>query len=51
MEYSSAIKRMKWSFVEMWVDLETVIQSDVIQKRKTNIICKAYMWNLEQWYK
>ena len=26
------------SFVEMWMDLETVIQSEVSWKRKTNII-------------
>ena len=35
-EYYSAIKRNKiGSFVETWIDLETVIQSEV---RKTNII-------------
>ena len=38
MEYYSAIKRNKiGSFVETWLDLETVIQSEVSQ-RKTNII-------------
>ena len=38
MEYYSAIKRNKiGAFVEMWMDLETVIQSEV-RKRKTNII-------------
>ena len=38
MEYYSAIKRNKiGSFVEMWMDLETVIQSEV-RKRKTNIV-------------
>ena len=37
MEYYSAIKRNKiGSFVETWIDLETVIQSEV-RKRKTNI--------------
>ena len=37
MEYYSAIKRNKiGSFVETWMDLETVIQSEV-RKRKTNI--------------
>ena len=37
-EYYSAIKRNKiGSFVETWMDLETVIQSEV-RKRKTNII-------------
>ena len=35
MEYYSAIKRNEIvSFVEMWVDLETVIQSEVSQKEK-----------------
>ena len=38
MEYYSAIKRNKnVSFVEMWMDLETAIRSEVRQK-KTNII-------------
>ena len=35
MEYYSAIKRKETgSFVEMWMDLETVIQSEVSQKEK-----------------
>ena len=35
MEYYSAIKRNEiGSLVEMWVDLETVIQSEVSQKEK-----------------
>ena len=35
MEYYSAMKRNKiGSFVEMWMDLETVIQSEVSQKEK-----------------
>ena len=35
MEYYSDIKRNKTgSFVEMWMDLETVIQSEVSQKEK-----------------
>ena len=34
-EYCSAIKRNEFeSFVEMWMDLETVIQSEVSQKEK-----------------
>ena len=34
-EYSSATKRKEiGSFVEMWMDLETVIQSEVSQKEK-----------------
>ena len=35
MEYYSAVKRNETgSFVEMWMDLETVIQSEVSQKEK-----------------
>ena len=35
MEYYSAIKRNEiGSFVEMWVDLDSVIQSEVSQKEK-----------------
>ena len=35
MEYYSAIKRNKnESFVETWMDLETVVQSEVSQKEK-----------------
>ena len=35
MEYYSAIKRNEiGSFVEMWMDLESVIQSEVSQKKK-----------------
>ena len=36
MEYISAIKRNEiGSFVETWMDLETVIQSEVCQKEKS----------------
>ena len=35
MEYYSAIKRKEiGSFVEMWMNIETVIQSEVSQKEK-----------------
>ena len=35
MDYYSAIKRNEiGSFVDMWMDLETVIQSEVSQKEK-----------------
>ena len=38
MEYYSAIKRNETgSFVEMWMDLESVIQSEVRQKRVKQI--------------
>ena len=39
MEYYSAIKRNEiGSFVEMWMDLESVIQSEVSQKEKNKYI-------------
>ena len=51
MEYYSAIKRNEiGSFVEMWMDLETVIESEVSQKEKNKYI-NTYMWNLEKWYR
>ena len=34
MEYYSAIRRKTGTFAEMWVDLETVIQSEVSQKEE-----------------
>ena len=47
MEYYSTIKRNEiGSFVETWMDLETVIQSEVSQKEKNK-----YIWNLEKWYR
>ena len=48
MEYYSAIKRNEvGSFVEMWMDLQTVIQSEVSQKEKNKYrivthICGIY---------
>ena len=53
MEYYSSIKRKKiGSFVETWMDLETVIQSEVSQNEK-NKYCNinTYMWNTEKWYR
>jgi len=42
MEYYSAIKRNETvSFVEMWIDLESVIQSEVSRKEKKNHILKS----------
>ena len=53
MEYYSTIKRNEiGSFVETWMDLDTVIQSEVSQKEKNKIsYINAYMWNLEKWYR
>ena len=52
MVYYSAIKRNEiGSFVETWMDLETVIQSEVIRKERNITYTNAYMWNLEKWYR
>ena len=40
---------MGGSFVEMWMSLESVIQSEVSQKKKNKYI-NTYMQNLEKWY-
>ena len=46
MEYYSAIKRIKTgSFVEIWMDVEFVIQSEVRKQISYNM----YMWDLEKW--
>ena len=37
MEYHLAIKNKSVPFAEMWIHLQTVIQSEV-RKRKTNIV-------------
>ena len=43
MEYYSAIKKKKiGSFVETWMDLETVIQSEISQKEKS----KSHILNI-----
>ena len=42
------------SFVETRLDLETVTESEVSQKVKTNTVYEtniAYMWNIEKWYR
>ena len=53
LEYYSAIKRNEIElFLETWMDLETVIQSEVSQKEKKQIsYINVCMWNLEKWYK
>ena len=36
----------------MWIDLETVIHSEVNSEREKQILyISAYMWNLEKWYR
>ena len=47
MEYSSAIKRNETgSFVEMWMDLETIIQSEVSQKNKNKYCILMHIYGI-----
>ena len=50
MEYYSAIKRNEMEvFVMRWMDLETVIQSEVSQKEKNKYrYANTYIWNLKK---
>ena len=35
----------------MWIDLESITQSELTQKEKKQILyINDYMWNLEKWY-
>ena len=48
MQYYSAIKRNKIElFVVRWMDLESVIQSEVSQKEKIPY-ANTYIWNLKK---
>ena len=48
MEYYSATKRNEiGSFVKMWMELETLKQSEIGQKEKKSNI-NTYMWNLKK---
>ena len=49
MEYYSAIKRNEiGSFVEMWMDLETVIQSEVSQKEKNKYCILTHICGIKK---
>ena len=49
MEYYSAIRRNEIElFVVRWMDLESVIQSEVSQKAKNILHANTYIWNLKQ---
>ena len=52
MEYYSAIKRNKIElFIVRWMDLESVIQSEVSQKEKQKkqiLYANIYIWNLKK---
>ena len=43
-------RKWKGSFVEMWMDLEAVIQSKPEREKQMSYI-NAYLWNLEKWYR
>ena len=46
MEYYSAIKRNEiWSSVDMWMDLESIIYSEVSQKEKTKYCMLTHIWD------
>ena len=48
MDYYSAIERNdNGSFVKMWMDLESVLQSKSERKKQMPYM-NAYMWNLEK---
>ena len=49
MEYYSAIKRNEIElFVVRWMDLESVIQSEVSQREKQIPYAYTYIWNLRK---
>ena len=50
MEYYSAIKRNQTElFVVRWMDLESVIQSEVKSEREKQLpYANAYIWNLKK---
>ena len=51
MEHYSAIKRNETvSFVEMWMNLEIVIQSKSEREKQMSYI-NTYIWNPEKWYR
>ena len=48
-EYCSAIKRNESeSFVDMWMDLESVIQSEVSQKEKNKYFILAHICGIQK---
>ena len=50
MEYYSSIKRSECESVELrWMNLESVIQSEVSQKEKKILYISTYIWNLGKW--
>ena len=52
MEYYSAIIRNAFESVLMrWMNIESILQSEVSQKEKNKyqILVHRYIWNLERW--
>ena len=51
-ECYSVIKRNDFESIKLrWMNLEPVIQSEVSQKEKNQILhSNTYIWNLEKWY-
>ena len=52
MEYYSVMKMNETgSFLETWMDLESVIQSEVSQKQNRISYISGFMWNMQKkWY-
>ena len=51
MEYYSAIKMNTFESVLMrWMNLESIMQSEVNQKEKDKYCILTHIWNLEKWY-
>ena len=51
MKYYSVIRRNETgSFLVMWMNLESVIPSEVNQKEEQILHTNTYIWNLEKWY-
>ena len=49
MEYYSAIKRNEIElFVVRWMDLESVLQSEMSEREKLIPYAKRYIWNLKK---
>ena len=48
---NSVMKRIAFESVLMrWVDLESIIQSEVNKKEEDKYHILTYIWNLERWY-
>ena len=49
MPWSNCAREPRLLSLCIWMDLETVIQSEVSQNGKNKYRINAYMWNLEKW--